>query len=176
MAKSKLEEVQCQLQAELSGFGLMAAFTHVASDGVLQTDFFFSQVGAYNSHELISSRKNLQIRDPATLDYFAADRLMAVVANCRDVWEPFLQYVSACDVGSLDNPLDRYSVGCLHKAAAGVTEKTGVQVLLTRSDTETRPFSVIMQAAGHLAGLAAYESSLVWSVHEKVFPHTHIEL
>mmetsp|Transcript_55359 Transcript_55359/g.130672 ORF Transcript_55359/g.130672 Transcript_55359/m.130672 type:complete len:259 (-) Transcript_55359:32-808(-) len=129
----------------------------------------FCRVGAYNDHSLIRASPALRIRDPVTGTEFAPDRMMAVVVNFKDVWEPFLSWLSR-EGPSLDsecNPLEAYSARAVDEATTSTCSRTKIDKLLTWGDTQTRPFCIIMQAAAHIAGIATYEPSLMWSVHKE---------
>jgi hypothetical protein len=123
------------------------------------------RVGDYNSYPTVQGSRLRTIVHPDTLQPIAPCSTLLVLANSGASWAPFISWLQQQPtLGDTPDAFDSFTshvVGLLMQHL----EVLGHGPLFWRQDTQTRPFTVIVQAAAHVSNLAHYESALMWARH-----------
>jgi hypothetical protein len=122
-------------------------------------------VGLYNAYPTVQGSRMRTIVHPDTLEPLAPSSMMLVLANSGGAWVPFISWLR--QQPALEDTPDAFDSFTSHVVALLLQhlEAAGHAPLFWRQDTQTRPYTVIVQAAAHVSGLANYEKDLMWARH-----------
>ena len=122
-------------------------------------------VGDYNSYPTVQHSRIRTVVQPDTLQPVPPSAVMLVLANSGAAWAPFISWLGVQP--ARDDTPDAFDSFTSHVVALLMQhlDASGLPPLFWRQDTETRPYTVIMQAAAHVSGLANYETELMWARH-----------
>ncbi len=122
-------------------------------------------VADYNAYPTVQGSRVRTIVHPQTLAPLPPSCTLLVLANNGSAWNPFISWLRL-QPAQQDTP-DAFDSFTAHVAQLLMQhlEASGHKPLFWRQDTQTRPYTVIVQAAAHVSCLAHYERDLMWARH-----------
>jgi hypothetical protein len=123
------------------------------------------RVADYNCYPTVQGSRVRTIVHPETLQPLASSCVLLVLANNGSAWKPFISWLRR-QAARQDTPdaFDTYTAHVVQLLMQQL-ESLGYPPLFWRQDTQTRPYTVIMQAAAHVSCMAHYEKELMWARH-----------
>jgi hypothetical protein len=127
-------------------------------------------VGDYNSYPTVHGSRIRTIVHPDTLEPILPSRVLLVLGNNGGAWIPFISWLrQQPTLEDTPDAFDAFTSHVVHSLMQHL-EATGHAPLFWRQDTQTRPYTVIVQAAAHVSGMAHYETQLMWARHPEYAP------
>jgi hypothetical protein len=122
-------------------------------------------VGDYNSYPTVQGSRLRTMVHADTLEPLAPGCEMLVLANNGAAWPPFISWLR--QQPALDGTPDAFDAYTAHVVGQLMQrlQAAGHPPAFWRQDVQTRPYTVIVQAAAHVSGLAFYEKDLMWARH-----------
>ncbi len=127
-------------------------------------------VGDYNSYPTVQGSRIRTIVHPETLEPILPSRILLVLGNDGGAWIPFISWLrQQPTLEDTPDSFDAFTSHVVHLLMQHL-EAAGHSSLFWRQDTQTRPYTVIVQAAAHVSGMAHYETQLMWARHPVYAP------